>query len=262
MYFVRTLCVLLAFCFCRQSLFSQDTVEQWQKLTVEDFPQIAVKGSELNLKYVQRVKTLRDTDPSFFRDPRWPYAVAEQITAKSLIPGIEDVVIPPSRTSSSSMRSSSTGGVYTPSGTKVDVIAAKDVATKGVVGQMICVQGVIAKTMLPGLAVQDRFYLQLKPDLLCEFMVASFFTRSGRSMSDQGYDHMNYSQLKLRFLSGSIFVYGPRSRSYEDRNSVVKLGEILKAGEMVYIYGRLEGSGSVGIDKGLMIRDCLLLKPN
>jgi hypothetical protein len=261
MYFVRAFCVLLVFCFCRQSLFAQDSVEQWQKLTIERFPQIAVKGSELNLKYVQRVKTLRDTDPSFFRDPRWPYAVAEQITTKSLIPGIEDVVVPPSRNSNSSMHNSSTSGVYTPSGTRVDIIAAKDVAVKGAAGQMICVQGVIAKTMLPGLAVQDRFYLQLKPDLICEFMVAQFFTRSGRSLGEMGYDH-NYSQLKLRFLSGSIFIYGPRSRNYEDRNSVVKLGEIFNVGEKVCIYGRLEGSGSVGIDKGLMIRDCVLLKPN
>ncbi len=228
---------------------------------------------------------MRSYTPSFFSDARWPYTVAEQIAKKSLIPGMENVVIP-----TPNIRSTSTPG-FTPSSAsnrpyitgagRVEIVAAADVATKGVVGQMICVQGVITKSLLPGLAVQDRFYVQLKPDLLCEFMVAPFFIRSGRSLGNIGYSSSTSSSSstststststsssyyrsssKLRFLDGAIFVYGPRSTSYSDRITVVKIGEILKAGEMVTIYGRLEGNGSVGIVKGLMIRDCSLVMPN
>lgn len=253
--------MLLVFSFCRQSLLSQETVEQWQKLTVDHFPQIAVKGSELNKKYVERVKSLRYSSPSFFSDPRWPYTVAEQITKKSLIPGIEDVVIPTPH-SRNSTSGSLQRSVYISGGGRVDITPAPEVATKGTAGQMICVEGVIVKSMLPGLSVQDRFYLQLKPNLICEFMVAQFFTRSSRGLGNLGYDYAPYSQLKLRFISGAISVYGPRSGSYDDRNSVIKVGDILKPGEKVVIYGRLEGNGSVGIDKGLMIRDCALVRPS
>ena len=41
----------------------------------------------------------------------------------------------------------------------------------------------------------------------------------------------------------------------------MKIGEIFKPGKMVKVYGRYEGSGAVGLDKGILVRDCSLLAP-
>lgn len=239
--------------------WSQKTVDDWQKKAVTEFPDIGVKDSELNLKYIDAVQSLRVSNPTFFNDPKWPYALAIQVTKKSIIPGL-DSVTPVARTrpmGSDARMTPNTRHINTPNGGNqdVEVVPSENMATDGVAGQLANVEGVVTKIIEPGLSTSDRFYVQLKPDVLCEFMIAPFFTRSGSGLGSlRGRMQSNLGSMKLRFESGAIFV--DETRAYGRYISRQKLGGIFKPGEKVIINGRYEEKGSVGVTKGKMLRDC------
>gem|GEM_PF-4334959 len=76
-----------------QALWAQQTVEEWQKKTVADFPDIGVSGSPMNLKFIQIVNALRVSNPAFFKTSNWPYLIAQQIAGpkpseSAIIPGL------------------------------------------------------------------------------------------------------------------------------------------------------------------------------
>jgi hypothetical protein len=91
---MKTLIVTASFLILGLTAWSQQSVEDWQKKAVADFPDLAVKGSAMNIQYLQRVQSLRSSTPSFFNDSRWPYTIAEQVAKKSIIPGMESLVTP------------------------------------------------------------------------------------------------------------------------------------------------------------------------
>lgn len=251
---------LAALVFTVSTSWSQESVEDWQKKVVADFPEIGVKGSELNTKYIQKVQSLRSSTPTFFRDPRWPYTIAEQITREPIIPGLEAVTIPAQGTSLVRPQMGNPQMATVPGAGRVELVPAAEAADKGTPGQMICLQGIVAKNFQSTLSDQKFFYVRLQPGVICEFASESFFTRSGRGIPGLGYLGGSAAH-KLRFEDGAIFIYGPRGPGSAERNSIMKIGEIFKPGEMVKVYGRYEGSGAVGLDKGILVRDCSLLAP-
>ena len=70
---------------------AQQSVDDWQKKAVADFPLLATKGSEFNRQFITKVQLLHRTDPAFFNDPRWPYTLAEQVSKPPIIPGLENI---------------------------------------------------------------------------------------------------------------------------------------------------------------------------
>jgi hypothetical protein len=80
------------------------SVEEWQSKVLKEFPQIGIPGSNLNSLFVQKVRVLKLSNPSFFEDIKWPYVIAEQITTPG-IPGLDNALTPeptaPSPTSTS-----------------------------------------------------------------------------------------------------------------------------------------------------------------
>jgi hypothetical protein len=90
----RFLSLQVAIAFTASLLCAQETVEQWQKKTVQDFPEIGIAGSPMNTKFIQSVTSLKSSNPALFNDPKWPYIIAEQVAnvknpGQGIIPGVE-----------------------------------------------------------------------------------------------------------------------------------------------------------------------------
>lgn len=245
------LSIVLNLCLLGGSLLSQTTVEDWQKKTVADFPDIGIKDSEMNQKYIRRIQELRYSDPTFFKNNRWPYALAEQIKKPAIIPGVENVA-PLVRPTSSSRE-------------EVEFIAATDVSAKAVKGRNIDTEGVIISAFQRALGAQGSFFVKLQPNLICEFSTATFIEKNRSNLPLAG-GGMYYGRDALRFENGAVSVYGSRHSpsvgSLFGPNPQIKMGEILKKGETVTVRGRYEGdwAGQGGIGKDKILRDCTIIK--
>lgn len=62
----------------------------WQKKAIAEFPALADANSDLNHKFIARVKELKSSNPASFNDPKWPYLLAQEVSKP-----IEKPVIPP-----------------------------------------------------------------------------------------------------------------------------------------------------------------------
>jgi len=87
--------VTLVFLCTTLSLFSQETVEIWKKKAVTDYPELGTSGSPMNLKFIQMVNSLKITNPSYFKDPKWPYTLAQEVAGvktspSGTIPGLDN----------------------------------------------------------------------------------------------------------------------------------------------------------------------------
>jgi hypothetical protein len=241
---LSALSMLLA---CSSIVTAQSTQEDWQKKAVADYPDLGVQGSELNTKFVQRVRFLRSSNAAFFEDPRWPYIVAEEVSKKSVIPGLETVTPANSETSRT---------VYVEN-QKVEIVDAKDVVAKATKGQSICLEGVIVSTTQRTLSAKDSFTVKLSPDILCEFKVTTFLERNRRSIPDFGHS-LYSSDAKIVIENNAVSIYAPPAY----KKPSVKVGQILKSGDKVVIYGQYNGLGYLGVDKGHLINGCLWVKPS
>jgi len=67
-------------------------VVDWQKKTVEEFPSLMDPNSELNHKFIERIRVLKASNPGYFNNPQWPYLLAKEVsagtTSASQIPGM------------------------------------------------------------------------------------------------------------------------------------------------------------------------------
>ncbi len=66
------------------------TVADWQKKAVKEFPSLADPKSELNHKFIQQVNELKSSNPAYFRDPKWPFTLAQSVNdaLNPIIPGV------------------------------------------------------------------------------------------------------------------------------------------------------------------------------
>ena len=108
-------------------------------------------------------------------------------------------------------------------------VAAADVSSKSA-GDFLFVEGTVKKIIPPSLATPDRYYVQLEPDVLCEFNVQQSGSRV--RVEPSGVSRVGY------------------------KNS---LTPIVKPGDSVSLTGRYEGQGFVGAVKGPMLRGCSVL---
>jgi hypothetical protein len=233
----------------------QTTVEQWQKKAVADYPELGVSGSSLNATFVRKVEAIKRTNPGFFRDPKWPYLVAEEISKTPIIPGLDQLNLP-AATARPTAPAQTAPAVMVRGAGRVPLVAANDLTTtnSNFVGQMVCIQGVITRAFAPTLAARDKFYVQLQPNIICEFPTAAFLDRNSEGL---GPAVANLGEARVDFEHGRVLVY-PQKKRYSSQPITGNIApiEVLKVGQKVNVYGRCDGLGSVGLEKGFLIREC------
>ncbi len=62
------------------------SAEDAQKEAVRIYPELGIKDSSFNRRFVARVVQYRQEHPGFFNDPNWPIALAELIAGNDLTP--------------------------------------------------------------------------------------------------------------------------------------------------------------------------------
>jgi hypothetical protein len=226
---------------------AQTTEKDWQTKAVIEYPDLAVQGSEMNRRYIQKVRSLRQTDPTFFENPRWPYTLAEEVGKKAIIPGLEEHLEP--------VEQATTKMAYVDN-QRVEIIDAKDLVAKGKQGHRICVEGVVVNASQRKLSAKDSFIIKLSPNIFCEFLVEPFLLRNKGALPRFG--SYSYSrEAKIVVENDGVSIYAPPAY----KKKPIKVGAILKPGEKVVIYGQYTGSGNLGVDRGYMITDCAMAKP-
>ena len=220
---------------------AQTTEEEWKKKAVQDFPDLAVSGSELNIKYVKKVKSILYSDPSYFKDPRWPYTLAEEVRKNPIIPGLEDVNTKVN--TATQTRRTYINGQY------VEIVDVKDIATKAKKGESICIEGVVVKASQRTMDAKDSFMVELSPNVFCEFQVETFFVKNRSYVSKLGSSYLN--EAKLVFENNAVTVHAPIAYNKKRSN----LGAVFKPGETVIISGQYAGMQKHGLADGHSITD-------
>lgn len=238
--YITTLFVFIASCTVATA---QTTEEDWQRKAVDDYPELGVQGSELNKKYIQKVQSLRNSDPLFFKNPRWPYILAEEVNVKPIIPGLENV-------NQDNQPIKKTAHIQ---GKQVEVLDAANLPTEVKAGEMICVEGVILRTSQRTLSDANSFFVKLSPNVFCEFLVKPFLSRNSTVIPDFGSRYVS-SQGKIVIEDDAVSIYAPMVS--EKKRS--KLGAILKPEDKVVIYGQYTGLNTLGVEQGYLIKDCIL----
>ena len=54
-----------------------------QARAVQEYPELGVAGSPFNTEFLARVKVLRASEASYFKDPEWPYKLAVELSVKN-----------------------------------------------------------------------------------------------------------------------------------------------------------------------------------
>ena len=272
------LAIVFSLCFAIAHSFSQTTVEDWQQRTVVEYPDIGVKDSEQNKKYVAKIKQLQQSNPAFFRDPKWPYLVADQITKAPIIPGVESVV-PPTSSSIPAARPPSypeqTPFTREPSpyarqqsSEQEAFIAAAEVGAKATRGRIVETDGLVVKAFQLTLANKDKFYIKIEPDIIAEFSSATFVSRSGH-VFNSFMDSSTYTNFSVKVESGALNLYAQRYNPYNSyygyyrrtaAPGAAKVAEVLKKGQKITIKGRFDGDWAGGTEKGKILLDASILK--
>ena len=77
---------------------AQTPATNWQNAAIQKYPNIGIKDTDLNRRFVEAVTARRKTSPELFQDPKWPLIIADEIakamettngtpTGKTLIQG-------------------------------------------------------------------------------------------------------------------------------------------------------------------------------
>lgn len=253
--------------------FSQTTVEDWQQRTVVEYPDIGVKDSEQNKRYVAKIKQLQRADPAFFKNPKWPYLVAEQISRAPIIPGLENVTptAPPSRTNPLVEETPFNNGSNLRK--EAVFIAAVELHEKAAKGDIVETEGVITKAF-QRVGNPDKFYLKLEPDIICEFSTTKF-KESGSKVFDKHLHDSAFSKYTAKVDNGTVSLYTTTTRNkaaesgklstsslssgLDTNTTQVKVADVLKKGNKITIKGRYDGDWASGIEKGKIILDANIL---
>lgn len=76
------ICILVAILSATLS-FGQTTVQEWQAKALKAFPDLGVKGSALNVSFIDHYNERKQSDPDFFKNPAWPFILTKQIVDSS-----------------------------------------------------------------------------------------------------------------------------------------------------------------------------------
>ena len=75
---LQFLVVVLVGVFPSHFVFAQSTVQDAKAKAIQLYPDLGVKGSLLNLKFISTYQTLQRSNPDFFKDPFWPLTLAKE----------------------------------------------------------------------------------------------------------------------------------------------------------------------------------------
>ena len=247
-----TMRVMLAFFCTTLSVFSQETVEEWQKKAVTDFPELGQSGSLLNLKFVQMVNSLRISNPSFFKDPKWPYTLALQIggvkpSQPNVIPGLESVPNNPvaGTAPSKANEEDSLDAQKLASDFKTD----QQAANARYVGKRLSVTGKIIRITPSGNPVNVAFvYLESGAGLPC-VKVELNKMKKYLGKTSGGYSYTDKNGFELRVTNNSTLEVRSHethstSSYYYYRHSSVQNGDwtpVLTNGEQIKVLGTCGG---------------------
>ena len=71
-----------------------ETEKDWQRKAVSEYPDLAIKDSKFNKRFLELVAQRRKEEPAFFKDPKWSLQLAEEIaTAQPALVETEPVLI-------------------------------------------------------------------------------------------------------------------------------------------------------------------------
>lgn len=172
--------------------------------------------------------------------------------------------IPPPNTSNSGTATQDNTQSNIRVGTQIirgEIIMPADIATVAVKGKAIRTVGTVTKTIKSGSSAGDRFFVRLDPNIICELLIPTFFTKSGRpfnNLQPPGGYHGSQQRRSLRFENGSIFIFGEYKGYYSPPQNY-NLGAIFKTGSRIAISGQYEGDTPLGVEKGLFLRDCTVI---
>ena len=68
---------------------AQTATDNWQAKAVQKYPELGVRGSELNTRFIATYNARRKTDPKFFANPQWPIILADELAIEPPVPPIE-----------------------------------------------------------------------------------------------------------------------------------------------------------------------------
>jgi hypothetical protein len=72
------LSVVLAIVLTR-SLSAQTTQKEWERKAVSDYPDMGIRDSKFNKRFLELVAQRGKDNTAFFKDPRWPLVLADEI---------------------------------------------------------------------------------------------------------------------------------------------------------------------------------------
>lgn len=83
-----TISLLLFVAFCHTAA-AQATATNWQVKAIEKYPALGIRGSELNIRFLDAYSARRKTDPAFFDNPQWPLVLADELAAPISIKAVQ-----------------------------------------------------------------------------------------------------------------------------------------------------------------------------
>ena len=58
---------------------AQTTSDNWQAKAIAKYPELGVRGTDFNTRFIAAYNEKRKTDPKFFADPRWPLVLGDEV---------------------------------------------------------------------------------------------------------------------------------------------------------------------------------------
>ena len=231
-------------------VYSQETVEGWQKKAVADFPDLAVKDSLMNYKFVEMVKVLKTSNPSFFNDVKWPYTLAAQIAGvkpapASIIPGLDE-----DKPAGNDVRTDTeVNGVLDAGKLSLDYKSDRKAAGIRYDGKRLNVSGEIIRVLPAANTAENAAFLYLKtgpglPVVRVELSRIKAYASASKSSSNQAISYLfrveNESILEVREVKRHIRF----SHRYIDQVMNSEWAPIVSKGNIVKLQGTCSGVSS------------------
>lgn len=78
----RPLICLLCLLTFATSAIAQEKNHDWQLIAVQKYPELGVKDSDFNKRFLETYTQRKATDPAFFTSPNWPLTLATEIASQ------------------------------------------------------------------------------------------------------------------------------------------------------------------------------------
>ena len=83
----RALLFLLPVAVCI-SAHAQSTAQEWQAKAVTKYPELGIRGSSFNKRFVEAHIERKKANPGFFTNPQWPILQADELASVSQPPAV------------------------------------------------------------------------------------------------------------------------------------------------------------------------------